>query len=173
LIFSPSSGCNWGEKLETYPDSAWDKVMNLNVKGVFNLTKFFVPALEKKSSQSGNPSSVIMIGSIDGIRTPILENYAYSASKAALHHLTKVLANKLSYKNITVNCIAPGPFESKMMAETLKKFQKQIVSGVPLARIGSEQDIIGTCIFLSSKASYWMTGNIIQLDGGILIKSGF
>jgi NAD(P)-dependent dehydrogenase (short-subunit alcohol dehydrogenase family) len=173
LIFSPSSGCNWGEKLETYPDAAWDKVMNLNVKGVFNLTKFFVPALEKKSSQSGNPSSVIMIGSIDGIRTPILENYAYSASKAALHHLTKVLANKLSYKNITVNCIAPGPFESKMMAETLKKFQKQIVSGVPLARIGSEQDIIGTCIFLSSKASYWMTGNIIPLDGGILIKSGF
>eukprot|EP01080_Neovahlkampfia_damariscottae_P004694 gene4694-8266_t len=167
-----NAGCNWGEKFETYPDSSWDKVMSLNVKGVFNVTRCFLPQLKLKAKE-GNPSSVIMIGSIDGIRIPALENYAYSTSKAALHHLTKVLANKFADENIIVNAIAPGPFESKMMAATLKKFGKQIVKSVPLNRIGSEEDIIGACIFLSSKASAWMTGNIIQLDGGILIKSSF
>jgi NAD(P)-dependent dehydrogenase (short-subunit alcohol dehydrogenase family) len=112
-----------------------------------------------------------MIGSIDGIRIPFLENYAYSTSKAALHHLTKVLASRLAERHITVNCIAPGPFRSKMMAETLKRFEKQIVNNIPLQRIGNTDDIAGICIFLSSRASSWLTGTIINVDGGILVKS--
>lgn len=165
-----NAAANWGESLETYPDSSWDKVYSLNVKNVFNLTRAFIPQLSKKATKE-DPSRVIMIGSIDGIRIPILENYAYSTSKAALHHLTKVLANKLSDKFICVNCIAPGPFRTKMMAETLKRFEKQIVQGIPLQKIGSMEDIVGVTVFLSSKSSSWITGTIITVDGGILTKS--
>jgi NAD(P)-dependent dehydrogenase (short-subunit alcohol dehydrogenase family) len=156
--------------METYPDKSWDKVFNLNLKSVFQLTRALVPQLHQKGSTE-NPSRVIMIGSIDGIRIPFLENYAYSTSKAALHHLTKVLASRLAERHITVNCIAPGPFRSKMMAETLKRFEKQIVNNIPLQRIGNTDDIAGICIFLSSRASSWLTGTIINVDGGILVKS--
>jgi NAD(P)-dependent dehydrogenase (short-subunit alcohol dehydrogenase family) len=110
------------------------------------MTKACTPLLEKSSS-----GRVINIGSIDGIRIPTLETYAYSTSKAAVHQLSKHLAVRLASKNITVNAIAAGAFETKMMKETLDKFKDIILNGIPLNRIGSPADIAGLCIFLSSK----------------------
>jgi NAD(P)-dependent dehydrogenase (short-subunit alcohol dehydrogenase family) len=110
---------------------------------------------------------VINIGSIDGIQVPLLETYAYSASKAALHHMSRVLAMKLADKRITVNAVAPGPFESKMMAATLDRFKDAIVASCPLGRIGEPEDMAGVAIYLASRAGAYVTGAVIPVDGGI------
>ncbi len=165
-ILVNNAGANWAAPLAEYPDSGWDKVMNLNVKGVFHLTRFLVPLLERAASDD-DPARVINIGSIDGLQAPALETYAYSASKAAVHHLTRVLAHQLAPKRITVNAIAPGPFESKMMAETLRRFGDAIRSSCPLGRIGRPEDMAGTAIYLASRAGAYLTGAVIPVDGGI------
>eukprot|EP01117_Protostelium_nocturnum_P005715 TRINITY_DN2063_c0_g1_i4.p1 TRINITY_DN2063_c0_g1~~TRINITY_DN2063_c0_g1_i4.p1 ORF type:complete len:305 (+),score=66.80 TRINITY_DN2063_c0_g1_i4:93-917(+) len=162
-----NSGANWGEEYEKYPSSAFDKVLALNVKSVFLLTRYLTPLLEKGASD-GSTSSVINIGSVDGIRIPGLETYAYSASKAAVHHLTRVMSSKLAVKNIRVNAIAAGPFETKMMAHTLDQFRDALIASVPLGRIGNAQDVAALSIFLASKGASFLTGAIIPLDGGIL-----
>ncbi len=149
-ILVNNAGANWGAPMAEYPDSAWDKVLALNVKSIFHLTRFLVPLLEK-ASKAGDPARVINIGSIDGLQAPVLETYAYSSSKAAVHHLTRVLAHKLA-PAITVNAVAPGPFERKMMAETLERFHDVIVSGCPMGRIGAPEDMAGVAIYLASKA---------------------
>jgi NAD(P)-dependent dehydrogenase (short-subunit alcohol dehydrogenase family) len=165
-ILVNNAGANWGAPLAEYPDAAFDKVMALNVKGVFNLTRALVPLLEKGVAE-GDPARVINIGSIDGIQAPFLETYAYSATKAAVLHMTRVLARKLAPKQITVNAIAPGPFESKMMHETLEAFGDQIRSTIPLGRIGRPEDMAGAAIYLSSRAGAYLTGLTIRVDGGI------
>ncbi|MCI0832161.1 MAG: SDR family oxidoreductase, partial [Chloroflexi bacterium] len=113
-----------------------------------------------------DPARVINIGSIDGIQAPFLETYAYSATKAAVLHMTRVLARKLASKRITVNAIAPGPFESKMMHETLEAFGDQIKSTIPLGRIGRPEDMAGATIYLASRAGAYLTGLTIRVDGG-------
>lgn len=163
-----NAGANWGAPYEDYPDSAWDKVLALNVKGVFHLTRFCTPLLER-GVREGDPARVINIGSIDGIQAPALETFAYSASKAAVHHMTKVLAAKLAPRKITVNAVAPGPFQSKMMAATLENFGDAIVQGCPLKRIGQPEDMAGVAIYLSSRAGAYVTGVVIPVDGGIRI----
>ncbi len=165
-ILVNNAGANWGAPLAEFPDSAWDKVLALNVKGVFHLTRALVPLLEK-GARPGDPARVINIGSIDGLKVPLLETFAYSASKAAVHHLTRVLSHHLAGHGITVNAIAPGPFESKMMAETLDRFRDAIVSSCPLGRIGEPEDMAGTAIFLASRAGAYLTGAVIPVDGGI------
>jgi NAD(P)-dependent dehydrogenase (short-subunit alcohol dehydrogenase family) len=165
-ILVNNAGANWGAPLAQYPNDGWDKVFALNVRGVFHLTRFLVPLLEKAASDD-DPARVINIGSIDGLQAPMLETYAYSASKAAVHQLTRVLAHQLAAQRITVNAIAPGPFESKMMAETLKRFGEQIRASCPLGRIGRPDDMAGTAIFLSSRAGAYLTGAVIPVDGGI------
>jgi NAD(P)-dependent dehydrogenase (short-subunit alcohol dehydrogenase family) len=109
---------------------------------------------------------VINIGSIDGIHVPLMETYSYSASKAAVHQLTRHLARRLA-PEITVNAIAPGPFESKMMAATLEAFGDQIAATAPMKRIGRPDDMAGTAVFLASRAGSFLTGAIIPVDGGI------
>lgn len=163
-----NAGANWGAPYEEYPDSAWDKVLALNVKGVFHLTRFCTPLLEKGASDR-DPARVINIGSIDGIQAPALETYAYSASKAAVHHMTKVLASRLAPKKITVNAVAPGPFQSKMMAATLEAFGDAIADSCPLKRIGEPEDMAGVALYLSSRAGAYVTGVVIPVDGGIRI----
>lgn len=165
-ILVNNAGANWGAPMAEFPDAAFDKVMNTNVKGVFHLTRFLVPQLEKAGSHA-DPARVINIGSIDGLTAPALDTYAYSASKAAVHHMTRVLAHQLAPKHITVNAIAPGPFESKMMHETLEKFGAGIIASCPLKRIGEPEDMAGTAIFLSSRAGAYLTGAVIPVDGGI------
>ncbi|HEX5478946.1 MAG TPA: SDR family oxidoreductase [Dehalococcoidia bacterium] len=161
-----NAGANWGAPIDQYPDDAFDKVFALNVKGVFNLTRFLMPLLQKAAADD-DPARVINIGSIDGLQAPMLETYAYSSSKAAVHQLTRVLARRLAPQRITVNAIAPGPFESKMMAETLERFGDQIRSSNPLGRIGRPEDMAGTAIFLASRAGAYLTGAVIPVDGGI------
>ncbi|KAJ1983970.1 hypothetical protein H4R33_004551 [Dimargaris cristalligena] len=165
-----NAGANWGEPIETYPDSAFDKILNLNVRRIFSLTQLCIPMLEKKSTFQ-DPSRIINIGSIDGIRIPSLETYAYSASKAAVHHMSRVLASHLGKRHITVNNVAPGPFPSKMMGATLEKFEDVIVRGIPLGRVGQPGDVAGACIYLSSKAGAYVSGTTIAVDGGALVAS--
>ena len=170
-ILVNNAGANWGAPLAEYPDAAFDKVLATNVKGVFHLTRFLVPLLEKAASDD-DPARVINIGSIDGLQAPMLETYAYSSSKAAVHHLTRTLAHRLAAQRITVNAIAPGPFESKMMAETLQRFGDQIRASCPLGRIGRPDDMAGTAIFLASRAGSYLTGTVIPVDGGISTRHG-
>ncbi|KAJ1756742.1 hypothetical protein LPJ77_003415 [Coemansia sp. RSA 2523] len=167
-----NSGANWGsESLESYPDKAWAKVLTLNTQRVFTLTQLLLPQLEKRASKE-SPARVINIGSIDGVRVPNLITPAYSASKAAVHHLSKVLAAHLGPRNITVNAVAPGPFESHMMKATLDAQYEAIVSSVPLGRIGQPGDMAGICIFLASAAGSYINGTVIPVDGGIVIANG-
>ena len=165
-ILVNNAGANWGAPLAEFPDDAWDKVLALNVKAVFHLTRALLPQLEAAASHE-DPARVINVGSIDGIQVPGLETYSYSASKAAVHHLTRVLARKLAPSRITVNAIAPGPFESKMMAATLDQFRDAIVAGCPLGRIGTPEDMAGITIYLGSRAGAYLTGAVIPVDGGI------
>jgi NAD(P)-dependent dehydrogenase (short-subunit alcohol dehydrogenase family) len=160
-----NAGNTWGAPFEEFDDAAWDRVLSLNVKGVFHTTKFLAPLLRVASSPD-DPARVINIGSIDALHVPALETYSYSASKAAVHQLTRHLAKRLA-PSVTVNAIAPGPFESKMMAATLEAFGEQIAAGAPLKRIGRPDDMAGTAIFLASRAGAYLTGAIIPVDGGI------
>jgi len=164
-ILVNNAGATWGAPLEEHDDASWDRVLDLNVKGVFHLTKFLVPLL-RKAGDADDPARVINVGSIDGIHVPMLETYSYSSSKAAVHQLTRHLARNLA-PEITVNCIAPGPFESKMMAATLSTFGDQIAASAPMKRIGRPDDVAGTAIFLASRAGSYLTGAVIPVDGGI------
>jgi len=165
-----NSGSNWGAPYEEYPDSAWVRVLTLNLQRVFTITQLVTPLLEA-AAKDGDPARIINIGSVDGLKVPSLETFAYSSSKAGLHHLSRVLANHLGRRNISSNTIACGPFESKMMAETLKKFKESIEANIPLGRIGSPEDVAGTCLFLSSRAGAYVNGATITLDGGSVIGS--
>jgi NAD(P)-dependent dehydrogenase (short-subunit alcohol dehydrogenase family) len=164
-ILVNNAGATWGAPLEEFDEAAFERVLALNVKGVFHLTKFLVPLLKKAGTVEA-PARVINIGSIDGIAVPALETYSYSASKAAVHQLTRHLAKRLA-PLITVNAIAPGPFESKMMAATLEAFGEQIAANAPLKRIGRPDDMAGAAIYLSSRAGAYLTGAVIPVDGGI------
>jgi NAD(P)-dependent dehydrogenase (short-subunit alcohol dehydrogenase family) len=164
-ILVNNAGNNWGAPFETFPDEAFDRCFALNVKGVFHTTRSLLPLLEKAAT-SDDPARVINIGSIDGIKAPFLDTYAYSATKAAVLHMTRVLSRKFASKHITVNAIAPGPFESKMMHETLERFGDAIRGGIPLGRIGRPEDMAGATIFLASRAGSYLTGAVIPVDGG-------
>jgi NAD(P)-dependent dehydrogenase (short-subunit alcohol dehydrogenase family) len=164
-----NAGAAWGAPLDGYPESGYDKVMDLNVKSLFFLTQGLLPMLEK-AARPQDPARVINIGSIDGLHVPFIENYAYAASKAAVHHLTRALAVKLGPRNITVNAIAPGPFESQMTKWMLENFDEQIKSDCPLGRIGEPADMAGVAIYLASKAGAYVNGAVIPVDGGICIK---
>ena len=163
-----NAGAAWGASFDDFPENGWDKVMDTNVKSVFFLTQKLAKILEQSGNNS-DPSRVINVGSIDGIGIPRAETYSYPASKAAVHQLTRVLANRLAHRNININAIAPGPFQSNMMAHTLEEYGEQIKSSVPRGRIGIPEDMAGTAIFLCSKASAYITGSIIPVDGGSLI----
>jgi NAD(P)-dependent dehydrogenase (short-subunit alcohol dehydrogenase family) len=160
-----NAGATWGAPLAEHDAATWDRVIGLNVEGVFHTTKFFVPLLEA-AARPDHPARVINVGSIDGIHVPVLESYSYSASKAAVHQLTRHLAKRLA-PTITVNAVAPGPFESKMMAATLEAFGDQIVESAPMKRIGRPDDMAGVAIYLASRAGSYVTGAIIPVDGGI------
>lgn len=164
-ILVNNAGAAWGAPFEEYPDEGYDKVMDINVKAIFTLTRDLMPLLCKDSSPE-EPSRVINIGSIDGLRVSTMDNFAYGASKAAVHFLTKNLAVRLAPKGLTVNAIAPGAFESQMMDYTLSKFRDKIEEENPLGRIGHPTDMAGLALFLASNASKYMTGQVIAIDGG-------
>jgi len=160
-----NAGATWGAPMSEYDEVAFERVLALNVKGVFHVTKFARTLLEASGSPE-SPSRVINIGSIDGIKVPLMETFAYSASKAAVHQLTRHLAKVLA-PNVTVNAIAPGPFESKMMHATLEAHGEAIADAAPMKRIGQPSDMAGAAIFLASPAASYITGAILPVDGGI------
>jgi NAD(P)-dependent dehydrogenase (short-subunit alcohol dehydrogenase family) len=154
-----------GAPIADFDEAAWERALALNLKAVFHLTKFALPMLESAGT-ADDPARVINIGSIDGLRVPQFETYSYSASKAGVHMLTRHLAKRLA-PTITVNAIAPGPFESKMMAATLREFGDAIAESAPLRRIGRPDDMAGVAIYLASRAGAYVTGAVIPVDGGI------
>jgi NAD(P)-dependent dehydrogenase (short-subunit alcohol dehydrogenase family) len=160
-----NAGATWGAPMADYDEQAWERVLALNVKGVFHMTKFLRPLLEVNGTAE-EPSRVINIGSIDGLHVPAMETFAYSASKAAVHQLTRHLAKAMAPR-VTVNAIAPGPFESKMMRSTLEAFGDEIAKSAPMKRIGRPSDMAGAAIFLASPAASYITGAILPVDGGI------
>jgi NAD(P)-dependent dehydrogenase (short-subunit alcohol dehydrogenase family) len=165
-ILVNNAGAAWGAPFEEYPESGWDKVMDLNVKGVFFLTVKLLPLLRTAASDD-DPARVINIGSVDGLRVPELNNYAYSASKAAVHMLTRHMAHHLAGDRITINAIAPGPFPSKMTKFIFDMGEEVVASTVPLGRVGRPDDVAGTAIYLASKAGSYLTGTIIPVGGGV------
>jgi NAD(P)-dependent dehydrogenase (short-subunit alcohol dehydrogenase family) len=167
-ILVNNAGATWGAPLEEFPESGWDRVIHTNVEGIFHLTTALLPALREAATDT-NPARIINIGSVDGLRPPVMENYSYSASKAAVHMLTRHLAKRLASEHITVNAIAPGPFESKMTAFMLdsQDAKEMVEQMVPLGRIGRPDDVVGLTVFLTSRAGSYLTGTIIPLDGGI------
>jgi NAD(P)-dependent dehydrogenase (short-subunit alcohol dehydrogenase family) len=164
-ILVNNAGASWGAPLDEYPESGWDKVMDLNTKSVFFLTRELLPLL-RRAATPDRPARVINIASINGIEPPSLETYAYSTSKAGCIMLTRHLAKRLAAEDILVNAIAPGPFPSQMMAATLAAAGDRIRAANPRGRIGEPEDIAGVAIFLASRASAYTTGAVIPCDGG-------
>ncbi len=160
-ILVNNAGAVWAAPLDDFPESGWDKVMDINVKSVFFLTQKFLPLLRK--SRMGR---IINIASVDGQSVPKFETYSYSASKAAVIHMTSVLARRLSGENITVNAIAPGAFPSDMTKVVLKRHKQMMLDHIPLGRIGEPEDMAAAAIYLSSRAGSYVTGINLTVDGG-------
>jgi NAD(P)-dependent dehydrogenase (short-subunit alcohol dehydrogenase family) len=161
-----NAGAIWAETLAEYPESGWDKVYDLNVKGSFFLVQALLPLLSKAASPE-DPARIVNVGSIDAVHIPHHETYAYSSSKAAVHQLSKHLAAQLAASSITVNVIAPGMFKSKMLAGTIEaKGESTVLEPVPLKRFADFADMAGTAIYLASRAGSYLTGAVIVVDGG-------
>lgn len=169
-ILINNAGAAWGVPIDEYPESGWDKTMDTNVKGVFFLTKAMLPLL-RKAGTPDDPARVINISSIEAFKVPMWENYAYPASKAAVAQLTKHLAKRLAPDHITVNAIAPGLFPSRMTKFVFDNtdIAEEVQNHIPLGRAGGPDDIAGPAIFLAARASAWLTGSIIVVDGGALV----
>ena len=169
-----NAGTNWGANLEDYPDSGFAKVMDTNVNAQFALTRDLVPMLAAAGS-SDLPARIINIGSMDGLQVPIVQRvptFAYSASKAALHHLTRALAVDLAPRRITVNAVAPGFFASRMTRHLFEQYLTDIEQDCPLGRIGRAEEIVGIVAYLASRAGSYTTGAVIPVDGGTSISKG-
>ncbi|KWV92843.1 glucose 1-dehydrogenase [Erythrobacter sp. YT30] len=168
-ILINNAGANWAAPLEQFPEKGWDKVMDINIKSVFFTTQKFIPLL-KAAGTSESPARVINIASINGIRNSGMPTYAYSASKSGVIHLTEHLATDLASSNINVNAIAPGLFPSDMTKQIVENdgMADAAIKQIPRGRMGQPEDIAGTAIYLSSRASAWLTGKTIALDGGMI-----
>jgi NAD(P)-dependent dehydrogenase (short-subunit alcohol dehydrogenase family) len=166
-ILVNNAGATWGAPLGEYPLDAFDKLWNINVKAMFELTVKSLPLLRAAAS-AADPGRVVNIGSIDGLTIPATENYAYSTTKAGVHMLTRHLAHQLAGQQITVNAVAPGPFDSKMMAFVLDDpdGRAAVAGRIPLGRIGEPDDMAGAVIYLSSRAGRYVTGTVLPVDGG-------
>ena len=168
-ILVNNAGASWGGTVDEFPEVGWDKVMDLNVKSLFFLTQKLLPAMRAAGTQE-DPARVINIGSINGESYSQLLNYSYSASKAAVHHLTRHMAADLAEDCVNINAIAPGFFPSKMTAHLLEEEEKMLVD-IPRGRLGTPEDAAGTAIYLSSRASAWVCGHVLALDGGYLARA--
>lgn len=173
-ILINNAGAAWGETYEAYPESAFDKLMSINVTAVFGLTRALTPLLEAAASKEDDPARVVNIGSMDGLHIPTVTGvgtYAYTASKAAVHHLTRHLAVELGPRQITVNAVAPGFFPSKMTDQVFEHRLAEIKQNSLLGRVGKDEEMAGIAIYLCSRAGAYTHGAVIPVDGGTSINS--
>ena len=172
-ILVNNAGTTWGAPLKDYPDKAWQRIMTLNVQAMFNLTRDLLPLLEAAASPEHH-AKVINISSVAGMSNASMSAYAYGPSKAAVNQLTRMLASEFARKKICVNAIAPGLFPSKMTDFMMpdENAQQAIGANIPLGRVGSEKDMQGLSLFLASAAGDYVTGAIIPIDGGELLRGG-
>ncbi len=167
-ILVNNAGVAWSASFETHDEKVWERVLSLNVKGVFHLTRELLPLLKKAASPE-DPARVINMGSIDALHVPHLQTYSYAASKAALHHLTEVIAKELAADQILVNAVAPGFFPTRMTGPVIDKIGDKMVARCPLGRLGIPEDMAGIAIYLASKAGAYVNGEIIRVDGGTIL----
>ena len=165
-ILVNNAGAAWGAEFDEFPESGWDKVMDLNVKSPFFLTQALHPALKAAASRD-RPAKVINITSIDGQRLNPWETYSYHASKSALIYLTKRMAARLIEDSINVTSIAPGAFASEMN-RAARDHGEAIAKGIPARRIGVDEDMAGAAIYLASRAGDYVVGDTITVDGGLV-----
>ncbi|WP_299483526.1 SDR family NAD(P)-dependent oxidoreductase [uncultured Roseibium sp.] len=172
-ILMNNAGTSWGMTLGDFPYFAWERVMQLNVTGLFHLTQSLLPLLEAAASDD-DPARVVNVGSVMG-ETPHGDRaYSYAASKAAVHHLTRILAKELAEKRVTVNALAPGPFISKMTAFATadEDVRGRVGAQVPLGRVGRPEDISAALQFLCGRGGSYVTGAILPISGGINVETG-
>jgi NAD(P)-dependent dehydrogenase (short-subunit alcohol dehydrogenase family) len=164
-ILVNNAGAAWGEAFETFPESGWDKVMDLNVKSPFFLTQAMHPLLKAAASKA-QPAKVIMVTSIDGMRLNPWETYSYHASKSSLIYLTKRLAARLIADQINVTSIAPGAFASDMN-KAARDHGSEVADRIPNKRIGIPEDMAAAAIYLASNAGNYVVGDTLTVDGGV------
>lgn len=165
-ILVNNAGAAWGAPFDEFPESGWDKVMNLNVKSLFFLTKALAKPLRAAATKE-RPAKVINIASIDGLSVNPLETYSYQASKAAVIHLTRRMAAKLIQDQVVVTAICPGAFASDMN-RAARDQADAVAKRIPARRIGTDEDMAGIAIYLASRAGDYVVGNAIAVDGGIV-----
>jgi len=161
-ILVNNAGANWFAPIAEHDDKAWDRVLSLNLKGLFHLTRFLLPLMEASASAE-DPARIINVGSVEGLKPGHYETYAYGASKAGVHMLTRHLARELAPR-FTVNAIAPGPFPTKMISGD--KFEAELMASTALGRWGTQEDAAGAAIFFASRAGAFVTGAVLAVDGG-------
>jgi NAD(P)-dependent dehydrogenase (short-subunit alcohol dehydrogenase family) len=169
-ILVNNAGVTWGAAFDEYPASAWAKVLNLDVAVGFQLVQQTVALLEA-AARPGDPARVVNIGSVDGNAVGTFDNYAYSAAKAGIHHLTRVLARRLGGRGITVNCIAPGPIRTKMTAELLAGAEARLLAATPLGRLTDADDVAAALVYLTARSGAYVTGTVMPVDGGATIPT--
>ena len=163
-ILVNNAGAAWGAPYEEFPESGWDKVVDLNLKAPFFLTQALTPLLKRAATD--HLAKVIHIASIDGVSVNPQETYSYAASKAGLIHLTRRMALKLAPERIVVSAIAPGAFASTMNKDA-RDHGDEIAKRIPLGRIGTPEDMAGAAIFLASRAGDYVVGSTLIVDGGV------
>ena len=172
-ILMNNSGVTWGAPMGQFPHAAWEKVMNVNVAALFHLTQALLPTLIATGT-ADDPARVVNVGSVMG-DAPLGDGaYSYAASKAAVLHLTKIMAKELAPHHITVNALAPGPFVSKMTAFATadEDTRAKVGADVPLGRVGRDEDIAGCVQFLCGMGGAYLTGAVLPVSGGIQVMSG-
>ena len=172
-ILINNAGTSWGADIENFPYSAWSKVFSVNVAGLFTLTQKLLPLLSANAN-ADDPARVINLGSVMGSQPMGDRVYSYSASKAAVHHLTRILAKELAARNITVNALAPGLFESRMTAFATQDTKRlpRIRERIALNRLGRAEDIAAAMLFLCGRGGAYVTGAIVPVDGGVGVETG-
>ncbi|MDZ7603689.1 MAG: SDR family oxidoreductase [Hoeflea sp.] len=170
-ILVNNAGVSWGAEYARFPHAAWAKVMSVNVAGLFTLTRELTPLMVDAASDT-DPARIINLGSVMGTQPLADGAYSYAASKAAVHHMTRILAGELAPRRITVNAFAPGPFQSRMTAFATARDEQvdKVASGVPLGRIGAPDDVAGAALYLCSRAGSFITGAILPIDGGMSVQ---